>query len=115
MKPMICECCGGLIDPTTMRCMYCCTAYERDENDRVVRIETFQNPVKVYRSEMDVEGHIASELGPSNLSQMAVKQLARNLADAIAESMDMTYEYDPINNSHRMTARIRIVEPKHLF
>lgn len=115
MKPMICECCGGQIDPNTMMCRYCGTAYERDKYDRIVKIETFQNPVKIYKSRMDMDDYIVSGMGIDNATQMAVKQLSRNLADAIAENMEMEYCYDPKDMKHKINARIRIVESKYMF
>ena len=46
---------------------------------------------------------------------MAIRQLSRNLAEAIAPNMEMRTEYDPMYCHQRISARVRIVEPKYMF
>lgn len=114
MKKMQCSNCGGRINPRTYRCEYCGTQY-RDEIDQVVRVETYTNPIRVYKSQMMVNDYEMNAVGHEEIARFAVNNLARNLADAIAENMEVETTYDPRLMSHRMTAKIRIVEPKYLF
>ena len=45
MTPLICKCCGGKIDPVTMKCIYCDTAYV-DEYEQILRIKQENNSIK---------------------------------------------------------------------
>ena len=46
MTPLICKCCGGRIDPVTMVCRYCDTAYVSETRDmpRIITSETRDIP-----------------------------------------------------------------------
>lgn len=115
MKALICECCGGQIDPNTMKCKYCGTAYERDEQDTVVRIKTIPSPVRIYEAQIDVDNLVVNEIGEDNAAKMAVTQLSRKIADAIVENMEIDCQYDPIYNAHKVRAIVRIVKPDYMF
>ena len=45
MEPLICKCCGGKIDPVTMKCIYCDTAYV-DDYEQIRRIKQENNSIK---------------------------------------------------------------------
>lgn len=115
MKAMICDCCGGQIDPITLKCKYCQTAYERDLNDEIIRIETFQNPIKIFGSQMLIDDYIIEMLGENEASKVVKKELSLKLARAIAECMEIRCVHDPVHMRREVSARIRIVEPNHLF
>lgn len=114
MKALICECCGGQINPRTYKCEYCGTAYKRDADDNIIRIETFHNPVKEYTSSMEIPPEVSLCLG-KDVGRYAVEQLANHLTEAIAECMELVYTYDPMRMSHRITARVRMVEPVNTY
>lgn len=114
MRELKCTNCGAPINPKTMRCEYCGTQYKID-NEQIVRIETFQNPCKVYKSQMIIPDEHVRAIGENEMSRIAIRQLSQNLADAIAENMELTYEHEPMSMAHRCTARVRIVEPKYTF
>lgn len=114
MKKLICECCNGKINPNTLRCEYCGTQYKKDE-DNTIRIERFENPCRVYKTQICIPVSEIEMLGNENASQIVIKQLSRNLADAIAPNMEIQTEYDPCFMMQRISARVRIVEPKYMF
>lgn len=114
MIKMQCSNCGGRINPNTMRCEYCGTQYKKEADERIIKVETFQNPIKVYKTQMTVpREHLNGN--EETMSKIVINQLARNLADAFAENMEVHSEYDPMLNGYRITSRVRIVEPKHIF
>lgn len=115
MEKLECKNCGGVINPNTYTCEYCGTKYKRDYNDQIVRIEHFQNPVRVYTSQVILPKDQIDCMGTENVSKVAIAKLSRNLADAIAENMELYTEYDPYYMQQKITARIRIVEPKYMF
>ena len=115
MKAMICTVCGAAINPEKMMCEYCGTYYEKDKDDNVVKIETYQNPIKVYKSEVNIPQEYVYYCDSKEISKLAIEQLSHNLADAIAENMEVDVRYNPIYECQRVTAKIRIIEPKYLF
>lgn len=108
-----CECCGGTINSATGVCEYCGMRYKIEE-EQLVRVETYHNPIRTYKALQEIPQEFM-QIDPEKASQHTVKMLARNLADAIAECMDLSTEYDPRRCVQRVTARIRIVEPKYHF
>ena len=114
MEEMKCKNCGATINPHTMKCEYCGTQYKRD-CDNVLRIETFQNPCKVYKSQICIPIEHIKYMGEEESAKIAVKQLSRNLAEAIAPNMEMVSEYDPIDMQQKITVMVRIIEPKYRF
>lgn len=114
MEALICKNCGGHINRNIMKCEYCGTQY-KIENDQFIRVETFQNPVRVYQSEMFIHQDAIDNIPGEDLADIAIKNLSSNLAEAIAPNMDIKTEYDPYMMRQRISARVRIVEPKHMF
>lgn len=114
MTKMQCSNCRGNINHKSMRCEYCGTQYKLDECENVIKVETFSNPIKIYGSEINIPYEYAKQ-DPNGMSKYAINQLSRNLADAIAENMEINLEYDPIHMQQHITARVRIVKPKHIF
>lgn len=113
MKSYKCENCGASVNPNTGVCEYCGSRY-RIHDDNLIRIETYQNPIKTYMAEMLVPDEYVI-IDADGISEYAVDSLAHKLADAFKENMDVKLEHDPRMNVQRMTARVRIVEPKYLF
>lgn len=113
MKKLNCPNCGAPVD-NSCKCHYCGTQYERN-NDNLIRIETFQNPCKVYQSQIMIPMEDVYKIGEERTSKIAIRQLSRNLADAIAPNMEMCVETDPRACAQRITAKVRIVEPKYIF
>lgn len=114
MKKLICECCGAPINPKTYKCEYCGTQYKL-ETDEVIRVETFHNPIKVYKSKIEIPYEGIEAMGKEHTSKYAIHHLSRNLADAIAENMELHCSNDPFSRVQKITARVRIVEPKYMF
>lgn len=115
MKPMICECCGGQINLARNICEYCGTQYKTYDYENVIRVETFSNPVKVYKSQIEIPREAIISAGEELASKQAIRMLSRNLADAIAENMELETQYNIMDNTQRISARVRIVEPKYMF
>ncbi|MBQ0079715.1 MAG: hypothetical protein KBS66_07500 [Eubacterium sp.] len=118
MKRLKCECCGGNLRENPLAhysyvCEYCGTMY-KEEHEYVHRVETFQSPVRIYQAEAMIDRQIY-ESCPQDVSGYAIKRLAHELAETIAENMELDTGYDPRRNCHRVRARVRIVPPGHLF
>ena len=106
-----CSCCGGNINRATMICEYCGTRY-KEEYGNVIRVETFQNPVRTLASRAVIDD-FAMRTDPQGYSEFAIKQLARQFAECIAPYMDLEYSVDNLTRTARLDAKIKIVEPIH--
>ena len=106
----LCECCGGTVDPVTLKCDYCGTKYKRDLNN-TIRVETFINPVRTFSATtaLDVDG--IRTLGVEQASEFAMKHLARQLAEAIPQNMLVESELDPVHHCYNVRGMIKLVEP----
>ena len=109
MEKYICECCGGQINPHTMKCEYCGTQYE-NKNERVFRIETFQSRVETFKCAYNVPNEMLHRY-PKEASEVVIHHVANQLADMIAPYCEYTVENDPMTYQTRVYARIKIVEP----
>ncbi len=109
MNKYICECCGGHIDPYTMKCEYCGTQYKK-ENDVVYRIETVHSRVQTFKCAYNIPDEYLINY-PKESSEMAIRHVAGQLASMIAPYCEYTVEDDPLNHKKMIYARIKIVEP----
>lgn len=114
MKNLKCPNCGAPIKQNSCKCEYCGSQFENN-NGNLIRIETFQNPCKVYETSMCVPVEEIRAYGEEKISEFAINRLSRNLAEAIAPNLELHTEYDPGLMSQRISARVRIVEPKYMF
>lgn len=115
MKKLICERCGGSINPQTYRCEYCGTQYVKEEKTDVIHIQTFQKPVRVLKARMEIPSEEVRCIGEDQISKMAIRHLSANLADSLADMMRLEVEYDPCERIHIVTSTIRVVEPDYRF
>ena len=105
-----CSCCGGNLNRATMTCEYCGTRYE-EEHGNVIRIETFQNPVRTLKSYFELSDRYMLINNPREYSEYAIKTMARQFAEAIAPFMNVEYSFEPCMDITRLSATIKIIEP----
>ena len=115
---MKCECCGAplKINPyfNNYICDYCGSKYKAD-NEGVIRIETYQNPVRTLISKTYVSDDAVKGIGEEKAAEYSIKNLSRNLAESLAPMLTIEKEYDPQYMRHIITAKIRVVEPDYRF
>lgn len=109
MNKYICECCGGHIEPITMKCEYCGTQYKK-ENEQVFRIETFRGRVQTFESAFSISNEELVRY-PKEVSEIALRHVADQLAQVIAPYCEFRVEDNPMICSKRICARIKVVEP----
>lgn len=114
MNKLKCECCGGIVNPSTYRCEYCGTQYEGN-NYQTLRIESFTSPCQVLKSQMVIPTDAINSYGSETMAKIASEKLIKNLADALAPYTEMETEFDPVNMRQIVTARIRVLEPNYRF
>lgn len=109
-----CECCGGSIDPKTLKCEYCGMAYRKENNgvtEQLFRIEHVYNPVDTLVSRQTIPHEALINLGPEEAAEMAIHKLSRELAEVIAPYMKIEHSYNYERNMQEVTAEIKIVRP----
>lgn len=107
MKKYICECCGGEIDRVKMKCRYCGTQYG-EEFDRSIRIETFRNPVKTFSACVEVPDEMMRD---KDGAERALNVLAKELAKAIPQVMEVRTEYNPERHTSQLRGTIKVIQP----
>lgn len=111
MNKYICPCCGGRINKASMTCEYCGTGF-KEENDNLIRIETFQNPVVTLGKSIWVRHRDFYE-SPEQMAEWTIRRLSEQFAEVIAPYMDLEYRFDPYTASHILDAKIKIINPIH--
>ena len=120
MKSMKCECCGAPLKNKSSIyyeryiCEYCGSKYKAD-NDGVIRIETYQNPVRTLIAKTCVTDDVVKDIGEEKAAEYSIKNLTRNLAESLAPMLTIEKEYDPQCMRHIITAKVRVVEPDYRF
>lgn len=116
MKNLKCECCGAQlsIDYEEYICEYCGSKYKAD-NEGVIRIETYQNPVRTLIAKTYMSDDVVKDIGEEKASEYSIKNLTRNLAESLAPMLTIEKEYDPQCMRHIITAKVRVVEPNYRF
>lgn len=104
-----CKCCGGHINRATMICEYCGTPY-REENNRLIRIETFQNPVETFSARVMMDDHIMRE-SVELASKVALEQLSHELSKCVLPMMVVEHNFDPCLGRHEIRGTIKVVRP----
>ena len=121
MKNLKCECCGAplKINPISIYyegyiCDYCGSKYKAD-NEGVIRIETYRNPVRTLMAKTYVSDDVTKGIGEEKAAEYSIKNLTRNLAESLAPMLTIEKEYDPQYMRHIITAKVRVVEPDYRF
>lgn len=104
-----CSCCGGNINRATMICEYCGTRY-KEEQESVIKIETFRNPVRTLASRVAMDKYFLTK-SPEEASEYAIRTLARQFAEYIAPYMDIQCSFDRLTDHAVLDAQIKVVEP----
>lgn len=112
MEKLICECCGGTIDPVTMRCEYCGTAY-RKEHEEVIRIETYRNPVQTITVAHPITDDMMRELGPRTCGEIALNHMANELSKALMPFVRVDTDFDSQHCVHQVRGTIKVIVPKN--
>lgn len=110
MNKYICPCCGGKINRISMTCEYCGTGFN-EVHDNLIRIETFQNPVRTFEAKISVPDSWFIEFGIESVSELAVEGLVRELSKSIAPMMQVYSEHDLGTRSNIFSGRIKIIQP----
>ena len=113
MNKYVCDCCGGTVNPATMRCEYCGTYYKEvaDNYYKPVRIEMYQNPVNTYTACVDIDEFDIERMGAENISKIAIQQLASELSKSLIPNMVVESVRDIQNFRYKVHGMVKVVRP----
>lgn len=116
-----CDYCGGFVNPTTYKCPYCGTQYVKP------RVEPYRPPdmkIVSVNAPVDVIGcQIAipfdrfktmTDIGVP-IEQEVRRDMANQIADAIADKIEIYEDFDITGYQKKYTARLRVVKPDFRF
>ena len=115
-EKMICTSCGGPIDTVRMICPYCGTKYRSTKSDNPVRpmIVRAENP-QVRTLAGRVEYPSDWGLTAVQVSEMAIKDLTHQLAEALGPYLTLETGHNMINGNVQVTGRVRLVPSDFRF
>lgn len=111
LKPMICECCGGHIDRTTLVCKMCGTAYRFDDDFKPVRIEVRKCDIKVVQGCVQLPREFVLDTDATEMSKLTLTKMAHNMAEHILPLIEYQTEFDIEHNMYVTYGRLRVVDP----
>ena len=116
-----CDYCNGFVDPTTYKCPYCGTQYVKPRSEPYklpdMKIVSVNAPVDVigcqvaipmeqFKTMIDIGVPIEREIR---------RDMANQIADAIADKIDIYEDNDIIRCQKTYRARLRVVKPDFRF
>ena len=115
-EKMICTSCGGPIDTVRMVCPYCGTKYRSIKSDvpvlpKIVRVENPQVRTLAARVEYPSDWGLTSV----QVSEMAVKDLTHQLAEALGPYLMLETGHSMITGNVQVTGRVRLVPSDFRF
>ena len=116
MEQLKCPNCGGNVDRERMICPYCGTQFKREEYEQnILRIEAYNPQVETLKGKIILDRRYVDTVGLEEASNVAVHELAKKVADAIAPFMEIHTEFNPKRFETTVSARARILRPDYRF
>ena len=116
-----CDYCGGYVNPTTYQCPYCGTQYvkPRSEPYRVpdMKIVSVNAPVDVIGCQVAIpfdRFKTMTDIGVP-IEQEVRRDMANQIADAIADKIEIYEDFDITGYQKKYLARLRVVKPDFRF
>ena len=110
MKPFICECCGGQVDPAAMKCEYCGTTYRLDENYKPIMIQTYMAPIHTFGMKTKIDP-IDFSLYGRNYTDMVVREISKGLAERLLPYIEYRIQPNFEGPGLDLYSTIRVCEP----
>lgn len=115
LEALVCTECGGHIDRDTMTCRYCGIQYKLDEYMRPIIVERRDARVQTIMAMQEVPFEVIHHLGCEEASEIAMKEITRKLAKALAPYVEVVAEEDLLRQTKQVYGRIRILRPDYRY
>lgn len=116
-----CNYCNGFVDPKTYKCPYCGTQYVKPRLEPYkmpdMKIVSVNAPVDVYAVNVAIpmeELKTMKDIGVP-IEQEVRRDMANQIADAIADKIEIYKDFDITGYQKKYTARLRVVKPDFRF
>lgn len=116
-----CDYCGGFVNPTTYKCPYCGTQYEKPKSEMAMMLDvkhvTVNAPIEVIGTQMVIpmnEFKTMKDLGIP-IEHEIRRDMANQIAEAIADKIEIYEDNDIIRYQKTYRARLRLVKPDYRF
>lgn len=110
LEPYICPQCGGKVDRIRMVCEACGTQFR--EKDQIIRIQADQPGTHVITASFQIDEYMALDMGLEEVSQIAVKEVSRKIADGLTPFITFRAEHVIDSMQYRLTGRLKILDPE---
>lgn len=112
MKPYICPQCGGTINRVKMICEYCGTQFREERNE--IRVVAYNPRIHTLGTNLVLPSEVIDS-SPKEMSEYAIRRLAQEFADGIAQFMEVQTMHEPIRNEVLFRARLRVLDSGYRF
>lgn len=116
-----CNYCNGFVNPTTYKCPYCGTQYVKPRNEPFklpdMKIVSVNAPVDVIGCQVAIpfdRFKTMTDIGVP-IEQEVRRDMANQIADAIADKIEIYEDFDITGYQKKYTARLRVVKPDFRF
>ena len=116
-----CDYCNGFVNPTTYKCPYCGTQYVKPRSEPFklpdMKIVSVNAPVEVLGVCRDIDMYDYKTMVDMGIpvEQKVREDMAHQIAEAIADKMEIYEDFDIVRREKRFIARLRVVKPDYKF
>ena len=110
IKPFICECCGGQVDPAAMKCEYCGTTYRLDENYKPIMIQTYSAPIHTFAVNTKIDSTLLSLYG-RDYTDRVVREISGQLAERLLPYIEYRIQPNIEDIGLNLYSTVRVCEP----
>ena len=117
-----CDYCNGFVDPKTYKCPYCGTQYIKPREEpfgkpiemKLIAVNAPVDVIGVHREINMYDYKMLQDCGVP-IEQEVRRDMANQIADAIAEKLEIYEDNDIVGMKKTYSARLRLVKPEFRF
>lgn len=117
LEVMKCQSCGGTINPSSLRCEYCGTQYERKIEKGITHyIQTCPAQIHKLATQVEIEDVLLYNIPQDRVAEYAMKEIVNALAEALVPFVKLEVEHGiSFKRTQIIRGTIRVVEPDFRF
>lgn len=116
LEELKCVNCGAPLDLLTLKCEYCGSQFAKKEERGLIHyVQTCPAQVATLSAQVNISDEAMRYGSADQISEFAVRQLTRNLAEALMPYMKIETYRDLYTMTQMVRGTIRVVEPDFRF
>ena len=116
LEVMKCQSCGGTINPSSLRCEYCGTQYERKIEKGITHyIQTCPAQIHKLETQFEIDEGLTYNAPQDMVAEYAMQQIVNALAQALVPFVKLEVTPSICNCTQIIRGTIRVVEPDFRF